>query len=203
MIYETLLFSMAFSLILATIITGVYFYVHKDCLMEEMVLTLLLLPLVVCTIIYSIGNNVAGAFSLAGIFTIVRFRSTQASPKDITYILLGVSVGLTSAMFLYKEAIILMFFSILIIMLLEKTSTKNTRQVLKILIPEDLINSGDIDLVLKKYTTYSYMESMVTKDLGSLFELVYRLNLPNNTNYQEMIDELRIINGNLTIKLTK
>ncbi len=203
MILETLIFSMLFSLILSSIIAGTYYFVNKDTLMEEMFLTLLLLPLVVCTIIYSIGNNVAGAFSLAGIFTIVRFRSTQASPKDITYILMCVSVGLTSAMHLYTEAIILVVFSILIILVIEKYSTKKTRHNLKILIPEDLVNSEDINLVLKKYTSHYYLETIATKDLGSLFELVYRLNINNNVNYQKLINELRIINGNLTIKLTK
>lgn len=197
------LFSMIFAFLLSLLIAGVYYKVHQDTLVEEMVLTLLLLPVVICTIIYTIGSNVAGAFSLAGIFTIVRFRSTQASPKDITYILIGVSAGLTSAMNFYLEGLILVMFSILIIILFEKFNQKKTTQTLKILIPEDLVNDQDVENTLQKYTSYFGLEEVRTKDLGSLFELVYRINIQQDINYKEMIDELRIINGNLTIKLTK
>ncbi len=202
-IITTPLFSMVFAFLLSALIAGVYYKVHEEALIEEMVLTLLLLPVVICTIIYTIGSNVAGAFSLAGIFTIVRFRSTQASPKDITYILIGVAAGLTSAMQFYKEGFVLIVFSIIIIILFEKFNTKKTTQVLKILIPEDLVNDDDIEDTLKKYTTYFGLEEVRTKDLGSLFELIYRVNVPTTVNYKEMIDELRIVNGNLTIKLTK
>ncbi|MFV0288851.1 MAG: DUF4956 domain-containing protein [Mycoplasmatales bacterium] len=197
------LFSMLFAFILSLLIAGVYYKVHEDTLVEEMMLTLLLLPVVICTIIYTIGSNVAGAFSLAGIFTIVRFRSTQASPKDITYILIGVAAGLTAAMNFYIEGLILIVFSIVIIVLFEKFNKKKTTQTLKVLIPEDLVNDEAVEQILQKYTTYFGLEEVRTKDLGSLFELVYKINIQKSINYKEMIDELRIINGNLTIKLTK
>lgn len=198
-----LLTNMAVSFALAGIIALVYFYVYKENLQEDMVLTLLLLPVVVSVIIFTIGDNVAGAFSLAGIFTIVRFRSTQASPKDITYILLGVGAGLTSAMGIYLEGAVLVIFSVIIILIYETLNPQKTSQRLKILIPEDLVNDKAIEEVLMKYSKNYMLEEVATKDLGSLFELIYRINLPKNIDFKEMIDELRIVNGNLTIKVTK
>ncbi len=198
-----LIYNMIFALIYSLIIAGIYYRIHKNNLNDEMVLTLLLLPIVICAIIYSIGSNVAGAFSLAGIFTIVRFRSTQASPKDITYILISVAGGLTAATSFYIEGLVLIILSTIIIITYEFFSIKHSKQTLKILIPEDLINDEEIQKVLKNYSSSFYLEQIATKDLGSLFELVYKINILQDINYKKMIDELRTINGNLTIKLTK
>lgn len=200
---STLIFSMLFAFVMSVIVAGVYYIIHKDEVASDMILTLLLLPIIICTIIYTIGNNVAGAFSLAGIFTIVRFRSTQSSPKDITYILLAVAAGLTSATSFYVEGIILILFSSVVIFIYEKLSNKGKVQILKVLIPEDLMNDDAISKILDKYSSYHTLEQVNTKDLGSLFELVYKVQIIKDINYKEMIDEIRVINGNLTIKLTK
>lgn len=200
---STLIFSMLFAFVMSVIVAGVYYIIHRDEVASDMILTLLLLPIIICTIIYTIGNNVAGAFSLAGIFTIVRFRSTQSSPKDITYILIAVAAGLTSATSFYVEGIILILFSSVVIFIYEKLSNKGKVQILKVLIPEDLMNDDAISKILDKYSSYHTLEQVNTKDLGSLFELVYKVQIIKDINYKEMIDEIRVINGNLTIKLTK
>lgn len=50
-------------------------------------LTLVLIPSVIAIIILLIGSNVARAFSLAGAFSIIKFRSAPGDPKDIAYVL--------------------------------------------------------------------------------------------------------------------
>ncbi len=202
MITQTLLFSMIYSLLLSLVIYTVYYKLHKKEGVNDMYLTLLLLPLVVCAIIYTIGENVAGAFSLAGIFTIVRFRSTQASPKDITYILMAVSAGLIGATHFYKEGILLVIFCVIIILLFEKTQTKNYGHQLRILVPEDLLDTDDIDDIIAKYSSNFYLRDIETKDLGSLFQLKYFVSLSDLSHQQKLIDELRVVNGNLTIAIS-
>jgi len=55
--------------------------------------TLLILPLIVAGIILVVSNSLALAFSLAGVVSVLRFRTTLRDARDIMYIFLGVAVG--------------------------------------------------------------------------------------------------------------
>src|SRR5690606_4885 len=57
-------------------------------------LTMLVLPAIVAIIILLIGSNIARAFSLAGAFSIIRFRSAPGDPKDIAFVLFTMAAGL-------------------------------------------------------------------------------------------------------------
>ena len=55
--------------------------------------TLVILPLIVAGIILVVSNSLALAFSLAGVVSVLRFRTTLRDARDIMYIFLGVAVG--------------------------------------------------------------------------------------------------------------
>lgn len=196
-----LLINLLVSLILATAIAGGYYITHKDKLNIEMVLTIMVLPLVVTMIIYTIGSNIAGAFSLSGIFSIVRFRSEQASFKDITYILFCVAIGLASATTFYFGGLAFTIIALILILGFEAKTRRNTQAQLDILIPEDMLDQKAIDRIIKKYCEHAYMASVKTRDLGSLYEFRYLINFDPELELSEMIDEIRVINGNLPIKV--
>ena len=61
-------------------------------------ITLIMLPVIIAIIILLVGNNIATAFSLAGAFSIIRFRSAPGDPKDIAYVFFTLAVGLTCGM---------------------------------------------------------------------------------------------------------
>ena len=74
---------------------------------QSFALTLVLLPAVIAVIILLVGNNVARAFSLAGAFSIIRFRSAPGEPKDITHVLFCMAIGLATGMGFLLYAIII------------------------------------------------------------------------------------------------
>ncbi len=196
-----LLINLLVSLILATLLASGYYITHKDKLNIEMLLTIIVLPIVVTMIIYTIGSNIAGAFSLSGIFSIVRFRSEQASFKDITYILFCVAIGLSSATTFYFGGLVFTIIALLLIIIFETKTRRNTRARLDIIIPEDLQDRQAIDRIIKKYCEHSYMSSIKTRDLGSLYEYRYQITYCPELELSDMIDEIRTINGNLPIKV--
>jgi hypothetical protein len=53
-----------------------------------------MLPAIIAVIIMLVGNNVARAFSLAGAFSLIRFRSAPGDPKDISYVFFSLVWGL-------------------------------------------------------------------------------------------------------------
>ena len=88
-----------------------------------------------------VGNNVARAFSLAGAFSIIRFRSTPGDTKDISYIFFTLAVGLASGMGYVGYAVIFTIILCAVMIILDSLNfamSKSKAMVLKITVPEDL-----------------------------------------------------------------
>ena len=167
--------------------------------------TLIMLPVIISIIILLVGNNVARAFSLAGAFSIIRFRSVPGEPKDISYVLFTLAIGLACGMGYIGYGIIFTIVLCLLMVALEKTkfvNYKNSNMQLKIMVPEDLNYEDAFDEILDKYTNSWRIENIRTKEFGAIFELTYIINLPEEANKKKFIDELRCRNGNLKISLT-
>ena len=204
--WQSVIISISIACALGVFISYFYMITFKTLPYSQgFLLTLVMLPTIIALIIMLIGNNIAGAFSLAGVFSIVRFRARLADPKDIAYIFFSVAVGLALGMgyvgFAALFAIVLcgfMFF-------LCKTnfgSRKNMSKTLRILMPEDLDYESVFDDIFSKYTESSHVKRTKTADLGSLYELTYEVYLKEGMSEKGFIDELRCRNGNLTISMT-
>ena len=194
------------SIILGILISVVYMKTNqKSNLSSGFSTTLIMLPVIISIIILLVGNNVARAFSLAGAFSIIRFRSAPGDPKDIAYIFFTLAIGLTCGMgyIAYGFLFTLIISAVMIGLHITKfTEPKDKTMQLKITIPEDLNYEGIFEDILNSYTNYYNIQRVKTRDFGSLFELTYIINLKHNINQKSFIDELRCRNGNLNITLT-
>lgn len=202
---EGLLIALGTSLLLGLLNSVVYIKTNKSKTpSQSFALTLIILPAVVTVIILLVGNSVARAFSLAGAFSIIRFRSAPGDAKDITYVLFTMAIGLATGMgyLLYAVVVAVVLCAVMIILNLVKYGQpKVTEKTLKIVIPENLDYQNVFDDILAKYTHSSKLQKVKTADLGSLYELVYNINVKDGVNEKEFIDELRCRNGNLNIML--
>jgi hypothetical protein len=63
---------------------------------QNVVQTLIYLPLVVAGIVFMVQNSLALAFSLAGVVGAVRFRTTLRDSRDLVYIFLSIVVGFSA-----------------------------------------------------------------------------------------------------------
>lgn len=172
---------------------------------KNFVLTMILLPAIISSIIMLIGSDVARAFSLAGAFSIIRFRSDPAEPKDIAYVLFSMGAGLAAGIGEYVFAIIFTIILCAVMLILSKTkfgNEKHTTKQLKITIPEDLNYESEFDEVFKKYEIEYSLKKVKTASLGSLYQLYYDITFAGDINTQELINDLRIRNSNLDISLS-
>ena len=194
------------SILLGFVISLAYMYTHKkDGYAPGFTLTLIMLPVIISIIILLVGNNVARAFSLAGAFSIIRFRSAPGDPKDIAYVFFTLAVGLACGMGYVGYGLIVTIILCVVLIILDtiKFAMPKTKSMrLKVLVPEDLNYEGVFDEVLERYSSKWTMESVKTKDFGALFEISYRVHLNENVSQKKFIDELRCKNGNLNITLT-
>lgn len=196
----------AVSLVLGIFLSIVYIFTHrKSGYLPSMPTTLIILPVVVSTVIMLVGTNFASAFALAGVFTLIRFRSEPGDPKDISYIFASVAAGLCSGMgfVLYSVIICLLICLILtVIYLTNYGEVKKTDLRLKILVPEDLNYEDAFNDIFEKHNVKAHLDKVKTADFGTIYELIYRLNVPSDFRQKEFIDDLRTRNGNLNILLT-
>ena len=167
--------------------------------------TMVMLPILISLIILFIGSNVAGAFSLAGAFSIIRFRSAPGNPKDISYVLFAVAAGLACGIRFYIYA--LLFTAVICVLIVVFKAVKlgvpkSTSYILKITVPENLNFAGIFDPILDEFAKYYTLTKVKTADMGSVFELSYEVVLPNGANAKEFMDKLRTRNGNLTVVLS-
>lgn len=209
---ESVISPIDFSLCLVTsLVIGIFLsamYTVKSKWTKSFVITLSMLPAVVCVVIMTVNGNVGAGVAVAGAFSLVRFRSVPGTARDIGTLFLAMGAGLMCGMgylayavlFAVIMGLMLMLFTVLGIAGAKKLSRDRT---LRITMPEDLDYTTVFDDLLDKYTISNEMVSVKTVNMGSLFRLTYNITLKDLSKEKEFIDELRCRNGNLEISISK
>jgi len=172
---------------------------------KNFLITISLLPLIVCSVIIMVNGNLGTSVAVLGAFSLIRFRSMPGNSKEILIVFLSMSIGLSLGMGQLVFACILTAFFLIGIVLYTKVSLfeRNSKEkILKIIIPENLDYEKVFDDIFMKYTNKFSLEMVKTTNMGSLFDLSYNIILKRDVSEKEFIDELRIRNGNLKIILT-
>lgn len=201
----TFLLCVVCSIVIGFVISLVYIQTHKkNGFDQSYVFTIVVLPAVICAIIMLVGNSMAQAFSLAGVFSLVRFRSAPNDPSDICYIFFSVATGLACGMGYPVFGFILLAILGVVIVVISKLDygkPETQHMTLKVTIPEDLHYQGLFDATLNKYCTNWSLRRVKTVEFGSLFDLVFNVEVKDVSDQKAFMDELRTLNGNLNITL--
>ena len=196
----------AVSLVIGGALAWVYTFRSKYT--ASFVVTLALLPAVVCIVIMMVNGNVGAGVAVAGAFSLVRFRSVPGTAKEIGTIFLAMAAGLIAGMGYLGYAVLFSLIMGIVMLLLNTlgvgTHQKDTKdKTLKITIPEDLNYGSAFDDVFEKYTDKCEIVSVKTSNMGSLYKLTYHLNLKDTSQEKAILDELRCRNGNLEISIAR
>ena len=194
------------ALVLGLVITLSYMY--RTRYTRSFVVTLAVLPAVVCVVIMMVNGNVGAGVAVAGAFSLVRFRSVPGTAREIGTIFLAMGAGLVCGMGYLAYAALFTVILCLVFMLysrLDMGSKKNaaTYKVLNITIPEDLDYMAVFDDIFAEYTAEYELIRVKTTNMGSLFRLTYHVTLRDAAREKEMIDAIRCRNGNLEISVSR
>ncbi len=195
-------FSLALGLIMALA------YMYRTRYTKSFVVTLALLPAVVCVVIMLVNGNIGAGVAVAGAFSLVRFRSVPGTAKEICTLFLAMGAGLISGMGYLGFAVLFTLIMCIMFLLyshLNFGSKKNseTFKTLAIVIPEDLDYSGIFDDIFEEYTVSHDLIRVKSTNMGSMFKLKYNIVLKDSTREKEMIDKIRCRNGNLEISVSR
>lgn len=198
---------MLVAVVLGLLVGVVYFLVaKKEQRSMSFFLSLVMLPAVVCLVIILIGSNVARAFSVAGIFTLVRFRSVPGDGKDISLVFMAMGAGIAAGLGYLTIGVVAIAVLSVVIVLVNLFGTKVLQKEykqLRVLIPEDMDYQNVFDDIFKTYTLKSTLTRIKTTNMGTLYELTYHVLMRDGVNEKKFMDEIRSRNGNLTIILSK
>lgn len=194
------------SLVLGLVMAFAYMY--RTRYTKSFVITLALLPAVVCVVIMLVNGNVGTGVAVAGAFSLVRFRSVPGTAKEICTLFLAMGTGLIAGMGYLGFAVLFTVVMCVIFVLyncLDFGAKKNaaTFKTFTITIPEDLDYSGVFDDIFAEFTRSHDLIRVKTTNMGSMFKLTYNVELTDATREKEMIDNLRCRNGNLEIAVSK
>ena len=195
----------------ASLVIGIlmaFAYMYRTRYTKSFVVTLALLPAVVCVVIMMVNGNVGTGVAVAGAFSLVRFRSVPGTAKEICTLFLAMGAGLIAGMGYLGFA--LLFTAVMCIMFvlynrLDFGTKKNsaTFKTFTITIPEDFDYSGIFDDIFSEFTTSHDLVRVKSTNMGSMFKLTYNVMLRDVTREKEMIDKIRCRNGNLEIVVSK
>ena len=158
--------------------------------------------MVVQVVIMLVNGNIGAGVAVAGAFSLVRFRSAPGTAREIGVLFLGMAIGLATGMgYVGLAALTFLIVSAALLALtaLHFGRHDSGERILKITIPEDLDYEGLFDDLLDQYTTTHSLIKVKTTNMGTLYELEYRITLRSESIPKAFLDALRCRNGNLNI----
>jgi len=197
-------------LVVAFIIGGIMALVYiltqrRESLSVDFAVTLALLPPISGVMIMLIGDNIGRAFSLGGLFAMVRFRSMLNGSKDLGGILFAMGVGLAAGLKLMSYSVMIgsafVIFTLIIWGIKMLTFGRKVRCTIRIAVPEHMCWEQTFEDILREYSKTVKLKRIRTMEMGSYFELMYEIVIPGAEESKEMLDEIRAHNGNLAVIL--
>ncbi len=179
-------------------------YTYKNEYSKSFVISLALLPSIICVVIMMVNGNIGAGVAVAGAFSLVRFRSLPGTAKEICAIFLAMASGLVMGMGYIGLAVTFVLIISIVNIILSNCGFGRQRpglakRTVRITIPEDLNYSQVFDDIFEKYTRSHRLEMVKTTNMGSLFKLTYTVTFKDSNLEKCFIDELRCRNGNLEI----
>ncbi len=181
-------------------------YMFKNKYTSSFVITLALLPAMVCVVIMTVNGNVGMGVAVAGAFGLVRFRSVPGSAREIAIIFLAMATGLISGTGYLGYALLFSVMMTAVYILYTIIGNRPGKRdalykTLSITVPEDLNYSEAFKDLLSEYTKSHELVKVKTTNMGSLYKLTYNIVLKKCDSEKEFIDKLRCRNGNLEISI--
>ena len=201
----TVLGTLIIACILGLLISLTYMRTQNGVHSQSFAITLIMLPVILSVIILFVGSNVARAFSLAGTVAIIRFRSAPGEPKDIGFIFFAMAAGLACGVGVYIYGVVFTILLCAVMLALKKFNfarVSTRKKQLHMVVPENLNYPNAFEDIFKEFTRHAELVKVKTTDLGSLYELLYHVELLPDKDEKEFIDQLRCRNGNLNISLS-
>ncbi len=195
--------ALAISLLLAFgcghAVAWVYMFTHTGLsYSRSYVKSLILLPVIVALVMMILANNLVLAFGLMAIFAMVRFRSILRDTLDTAYVLAVIVIGLACGTCKFTSAVIGCLATIGI-MFYFWGSAFGTRQRYDLIVNIQWVRPagelGELWQLLTRHSRRTQIASQRANEGSPGVALSYRLLMRDPARSQELIEELRSLDG--------
>ena len=192
--------SMAMGFILSLV------FMYRNTYTKSFITALVLIPAIETVVIMLVNDNIGMGLTVAGSFALIRFRSVKGTAKELAAVFIAMTIGIICGagyVVLAGVFTLLLCAAMLALTVLGFGKVSDNERTLKITMPESVNYDDAFDDVLRKYCRHYELLSVKTLTLGSLFRIEYDIELKDSGKIKEMIDELRVRNGNLEIMCSR
>ena len=200
------LISTVAALVAGLILSGLYIFRNRHT--DSYAVAVVCLPAIVSAVIMAVSGNIGAGIAVAGAFSLVRFRSAPGSAKEMAVLFLAMASGLLCGMGYVAYALLFAAFVGVVIFVLTTFDYGGSRRneadrIVRITIPEDLDYNSEIESVLGQYASSYELTSVRSVNMGSMFKLTYKATLNDVSKQKELIDKVRVRNGNLEVAVLR
>ncbi|HSU54665.1 MAG TPA: DUF4956 domain-containing protein [Candidatus Dormibacteraeota bacterium] len=197
--YAVLLLALLLAFACGHAIAWTYMFTHTGLsYSRSYVNTLILIPVIVALVMLVLANNLVVAFGLMAIFAMVRFRSILRDTLDTTYVLAVIVVGLACGTLKFTSAIIGCAATAALMFYFWGTGFGTRHRydlILNIQWLRPAAELSELRQVLARHSRNTQFASQRSNEAQNGLDLSCRLLLRDPARGQELLEELRSLNG--------
>jgi uncharacterized membrane protein YhiD involved in acid resistance len=202
---QDIVFTTMLSFVLSLVIGYTYQYTYRGTsYVQSYVHTLVIMSMVVAIIMMIIGSNIARAFSLVGALSIIRFRNAIKDTRDVGFIFFAMAIGMACGTRFYMVGVVATFLISFLIWAMFRFDffARDVReQLLRIRVPGDVPYELLFRDIFERFLERADLIAVETVQAGTLTEVTYSVQLKRGTDIQELMEEVRQLNGNNKVML--
>ncbi|MFH1551731.1 MAG: DUF4956 domain-containing protein [bacterium] len=198
---------LAFSLSL--IIASVYQKTHKGLsYSQSFVLCLVFLCPLASVIMMVIGNTLITAIALLGAFTIIRFRTAIKDPKDVSFILFSLIVGMgigTGGYLIAATSVFMICLAMYFLHRINFGSMQKQDYTLTFSLDKEKTPSDVYESIFKQYLKTVDLLNINTREQGKMMDLTFTLRFLSGARVDRFVEELSAVSGleNVNLIMTR
>lgn len=160
-----------------------------------LVKSIVMLTMITAFVMMVVGDNLAQAFSMVGILSIIRFRTAMKAAQDFMFLFFALAIGLACGEGLYSVALVgcLLIGFVVLIMTYALATTHHEDVTLTIISKATTAKASDYTPILasfcKRHKVVGTQASKLKK--GSLMQLSYLASLKSNHSREALIEALQ------------
>ena len=168
--------------------------------------SIIMLSMITAFVMMVIGDNLARAFGMVGVISIIQFRSAMKGAQDFMFLYFALAMGLASGVGFYSVAFVGTIMIGAITVILSKVEVENTRRrefTLHVTGTSFVDKDKQYDESFNKYCKRSKQigTKVVIKEKDLLVKLSYYVSMKNGSSSEDFVNELKMVEGIREINL--
>lgn len=200
-------------LVLALMMGGVVAAVYRLTQRREIpaapsfIATLVLLCVLLAMVTQVIGNSAARAFSLVGILSIVRFRTTVEDTRDTAFVILAVIIGMAAGVGNWGVALVGLAVVAVAATLLRflplGVAKPQVDWVLHLRVATGAGTSAPWEAVFAEHCLQAHLLGTATARQGAAIDLSYELRLKPDVTPMQLLNEINRLEGIQNVEMKR